>query len=419
MSSSRSAYLFVTINLILLLVFLIGGASNLSRVQSTVFAYDELLHQWFALRIALTDPRTPLDRDIRALPEYRHFDNLVAETRSSVAILAAGQLSPELNQAVSEVVSTWQDVKSQWGTQVGAAIRDTDDNPMAASFRSMDLLQSTLLKSRDALGRFVATQERALSVLLFCLGATIVLVIVVSTLVEAENERNRRAALRTRLLARNTLATQERERARIAHSLHDSLAQELSLAKLESEIIRRSVSPAGDEGARTVERLNLRLSASIDWVRNLAYELRPAEIDAVGLAFAVRSYCQEVAAGQDVSFDWTVGDEIGQIPTEHAMNVYRIVQEAITNAVRHSRASRIMLNLQTVDRSIELVVSDNGTGMGRDPTRRDEVRNGLGIAGMEERAQMLNATLTIDSRQGQGTTVRLLVPIDAPHRKDQ
>ena len=396
-SSSRSAYLFVTLNLVLLLVFLIGGSSSLRTVQSTLAEYDDLLQEWFLFRLALTDLRTADDHALNSLPEYQSFRIQMEGTDLSAAIRAAARISDELDASVSRTIAAWRTLNATWSGPV--------DNVRVDEF------QSLLLESQAVFEGFVHTQERAISVLLYCLGATIVLVIVVFVIVEVENERARRGALRTRLLAQNTLEIQEKERARISRDLHDSLVQELSLATLETELIARSISRLEEEATRTSEKLNARLRNAIDWVRTLAYELRPVEIDKVGLAAAISSFCEERAVDDHLSFTWCVRGETERLSADRAINIYRIAQESVTNAIRHSGANQLDLDLRASARKIELTVSDNGVGMEKKTGRLSGTDHGLGIAGMEERARMLGTTLSVESVSGQGTTIRLIVPI--------
>ncbi len=408
-SSSRSAYLFVTLNLVLLLVFLIGGSSNLRTVQSTVAAYDDLLHEWFLFRLALTDLRNAGDRSVSSLSEYQRFRTQMEETDSSAAIRAAARMSDDLETSVAQTLAAWQTLDAMWsGTaddtnQVPGTVR----SPVAVAL--IDGFQSHLLESQVVLECFVHTEERAISVLLYCLGATIVLVIVVFIIVEVENERARRVALRTQLLAQNTLEIQEKERARIARDLHDSLVQELSLATLETELIAKSINRSEQEATWTSAKLNARLRSAIDWVRTLAYELRPVEIDKVGLVAAISSFCEERAVDNHLSFTWCVQGETQSLSADKAINIYRIAQESVTNAIRHSGATQLNLDLRAGARKIELTVTDNGVGMERNTGRLSGALHGLGIAGMEERARMLGTTLSMESASGRGTTIRLIV----------
>ncbi|MBU8914381.1 MAG: sensor histidine kinase [Spirochaetales bacterium] len=413
-SSSRSAYLFVTINLVLLVAFLIGGSANYTTVGSTAADYDHLVHEWFYLRLALTDPRISVHRAVRELPEYQRFRALIEETGSSAPIRAAGQLSSELGNSVTRTMASWRALDSTWAGTVDEPIGLPDASRSPLMLAQTDSFQTALLDSQVVLDSFVNTQERASAVLLYCLAATIVLVIVVFVIVEAESERARRNAFRTQLLAQSTIEIQEQERARIARGLHDSLAQELSLATMETEFIRASIGESRGEAVHTSTNLKARLVRSVDWVRNLAYELRPAEIDDIGLAAAITTFCEERAPGNHVSFNWHVNGEIKNLPSDKAINIYRIVQESVTNALRHSRADRLTLELQASEEQIELTVADNGIGMGRSSGEISSTHSGLGVAGMKERARMLDGALSIHSQRRRGTVVQLTVPLDKP-----
>jgi signal transduction histidine kinase len=411
--SSQVSYLFVTLNLVLLLAFLIIGTTNLRSVQATITSYDELVHEWYTLRTALHDPRTPSATSVTAMPEYLAFRASVEKADSSAAVTSAAELSPELRDLVARVTSSWSTLQAEWAGHTVGTLRSLDSAVGTAALGSMDRFETTLLRSQQALGEFVSTQQRALSVLLFCLGATIVLVIVVFVVIEAENERARRAALRTQMLARNTIRTQEHERERIAHDLHDSLAQELSLATLEAELIERNVNDSPAEAHETLRKLKARLRGSIDWIRNLAYELRPAEIDSVGLAGAVTMFCRQQSDGAGPDITWDIDAEVERIPAERAIDLYRIVQESVTNAVRHARATQLAVTLHVRTGQLVLTVADNGVGIAGTELGMNGKRRGLGIAGMEERAAMLGAELAIRPAGERGTEVRLSMPLEA------
>lgn len=198
---------------------------------------------------------------------------------------------------------------------------------------------------------------------------------------------------------------------RIAHSLHDGLAQELSLAALESDLLRHSMDAEEAETANVVRRLHDRLRIAIDWVRNLAYELQPTEIDKVGLAAALASFCSEMNSKSPVNLSWEVDDDTGNLPTPKAINIYRIAQEAVTNAIRHSQATNVSLELRSGNRQLELVVRDDGIGINAVAHTHNGNRYGLGIEGMRQRSKMLGSDLQIASRSGGGTMVRLSIPI--------
>jgi len=407
--SSRSAYLFVTLSLVVLLVFLISSSENLRDVQATLSEYDQLLHEWFQLRLALP----PADGTVAVLPEFQTFAESMNEMTRSPALEAAGRLSDQLRASLTRATAAWSRLSAEW------LLWSSADGSLYPGMRDREVetFQSLLSTSRVELETFVLTQERAMWVLLYCLGATIVLVVVVFVVVESENERARRRALRTRVLAQNAIEIQERERERIAHGLHDSLAQELSLAILETETLAESTAPVAPDSEEVFSRISERLRRCVAWARNTAYELRPAELDTIGLGPAISEFCAERAAASDMSFTWEIGGECDRLTAGQAINIYRIAQEAVTNALQHSGGKTLRLELELRPERVDLVVSDDGRGFQVGSDSRHRSRYGLGLAGLEERARMINANVRVRSTRGRGTTVTLTVTPRGTHKK--
>jgi len=205
-----------------------------------------------------------------------------------------------------------------------------------------------------------------------------------------ENERGE-AEARRRTLARGMQATDETERRAIARELHDDIGQLLSTLQL---AVGR-----GDDAART----SAALGAALESVRGLAHELRPPVLDELGLIAAIRSHAmrQALRGGLEVALDL---DDL-DVEREVATVCFRIVREAIANVMRHARAKRFAVTLQTVGGRLDLVVSDDGIGF--DPSHG---RTTFGLLGMIERAELVGGSLEITSSPNQGTTIRARIP---------
>ncbi|HXR59744.1 MAG TPA: sensor histidine kinase [Solirubrobacterales bacterium] len=209
---------------------------------------------------------------------------------------------------------------------------------------------------------------------------------------EAERRRAGSAALHA----------QEEERARVARDLHDEVNQSLTGLLLRLEAAREAAPPELEgEIAATKALAN---QAMIELLQ-LARQLRPTALDDLGLVAAIEGQVEqlkqgEIAASLDAAGDFSdLGDD-AQLVT------YRVAQEALNNAARHSGADRVEVRLRrSEDGDVLLEVADDGRGFAFDESQR-----GLGIGGMRERALLIGAELTIESRPGRGTTVRLTVP---------
>jgi signal transduction histidine kinase len=195
--------------------------------------------------------------------------------------------------------------------------------------------------------------------------------------------------------SRALMAAQEGERLRIARDLHDAVAQDLAAAKLYC-----GLDPSQDS-ARVADLLD----RSIEEIRKICYGLRPAEIDRLGIAGAAARLCEEVSqeSGMEVTLS-TAGLEGMDLRADAAINLYRILQEALANVRRHSGAARARVDLRRLGGWLELSVDDNGRGPG-------SARPGLGRTGMEERARLLGGGFRFGQGLWGGTSIRVNVPI--------
>lgn len=397
--SSRYAYLFVSINLLLLLLFLVSSSLNLREVDSSRDRYERLVRDWFALRLVLSEHSLPLSRP----DAFDNFADDVTRLISSELIEAASRLSEPLAISGQRLREAWNGLQPMldrlvFSPGVPPPIRTPELDYQIQAF------EGALLGLEAVLDEFVDLQQRALQILLYFLGATLLATVGIFLLVDVESSRERQAADRVQSLAQTTIGAQEQERARISHALHDSLAQELSVALLEVGEFAESESPL------VVERVRTRLRGAVDWVRDLAHELHPAEIEQVGLASALSAYCSELTATSAANLEWAVSEDVCDVPLHIAINVYRVAQEALTNAMRHSGAGRVVVRLALDAEGLLLTVTDDGVGFRGGAARASSESRGIGIVGMIERANMLGATLEIESEPGGGTRVRLAVP---------
>jgi two-component system sensor histidine kinase UhpB len=207
---------------------------------------------------------------------------------------------------------------------------------------------------------------------------------------EAERRRAGSAALRA----------QEEERARVARDLHDEVNQSLTGLLLRLEAAREAAPPELEEELEETKSL---ANQAMRELLSLARQLRPTALDDLGLAAAVAGQVEQVARSGVAAELFEEGD-FSDLDSDVQLVVYRVAQEALSNAARHSRAERIAVDLRRAGDGVELDVSDDGRGFAFEESER-----GLGIAGMRERALLLGGDLTIESRPGRGTTVRLRV----------
>lgn len=204
--------------------------------------------------------------------------------------------------------------------------------------------------------------------------------------------------------AQRVLHAQEEERRRVARDLHDEVNQALTALLLRLEAAAQNAPPElKEELAETKQLANRAMGELLD----LARQLRPAALDDHGLTAALAAHVRDHDRRGAARANLSLGPGLDKLPSDVELVLYRVAQEALTNAARHSGADRIDVFLSKVDSHVLLEVSDDGRGF----TFADE-NKGLGMSGMRERALLVGGRLEFDSRPGKGTKVKLEVPLD-------
>jgi two-component system sensor histidine kinase UhpB len=222
-------------------------------------------------------------------------------------------------------------------------------------------------------------------------------------LAEALNSMLDRLEDERRDSARRALAAQESERARIARELHDEVGQSLTAVALRAE---QAAAEHEDQTQALVE-IGETVLRSLQDVQRLGRELRPEALDDLGLVNALIAMCSRVARQSGIRVERNLDPDLPPVTDEVELVIYRVAQEALTNAVRHSGGTGVSVALRhDVDDGVILTVSDNGRGL---PRSRSE----SGLRGMRERAMLIGADLRLSSQSGHGTEVRLTVPANA------
>jgi two-component system, NarL family, sensor histidine kinase UhpB len=210
---------------------------------------------------------------------------------------------------------------------------------------------------------------------------------------EAERRRTSSAAL----------AAQEKERARVARDLHDEVNQSLTGLLLQLEATRRSAPPqlGGELG-----EIRALANQALEELLALARQLRPTALDDLGLKAALAGHVKELGNQGDLETSFEAHGDFSDLAQEVQLVVYRVAQEALSNALRHAEAVNVRVSLLRERGAVELRVADDGRGF-----TFDEAGSGLGIPGMRERALLVGGELNVESRPGLGTSISLRVPI--------
>ena len=204
---------------------------------------------------------------------------------------------------------------------------------------------------------------------------------------------------------RRVVAAQELERRRLARELHDETGQALTSVLLGLKAVEDAANP--EEMRAASAELRELVVQTLQDVRRLAVELRPKALDDFGLIPALERLTESFAeqTGIAVDFESALGDE--RLPDEIGTAIYRIVQESLTNIVKHARAARVSVLVTRREGAVAAVIEDDGKGFDPGQTRD----GGIGLLGMRERLALIDGRLEIESRQGAGTTILVEVPL--------
>jgi signal transduction histidine kinase len=208
---------------------------------------------------------------------------------------------------------------------------------------------------------------------------------------------------------RHSIEASEQERRRWARELHDETLQGLGALQLVLSAALRRGSPEGLAAA--VRDAVDQIGIEIENLRNMITELRPAALDEIGLEPAIESLADRIGDAESVAVEVEVqlqAVEPGsrRLPFDTESTVYRLVQESLTNVVKHARASNVQVKVLDHDSFVEVTVADDGQGFDAAAPS-----SGFGVAGMKERVALAGGKLEVDSASGEGTTVRASLPV--------
>ncbi len=220
------------------------------------------------------------------------------------------------------------------------------------------------------------------------------------------------SALRGELLNR-LITAQEDERQRLAREIHDEVGQSLSGLALQLEVLQRRLPAEARQASEQVGRIQALVATATDSMYNLIFDLRPAALDDLGLPAALRTLAERALTDTRIDFEVDAEEYHGRLPAEMEIAIYRMFQEALNNVIRHASARKVRFTLRRLEHAFEGVIEDDGRGFRPgEVRRRDDLPRGLGLAGMRERVAQFGGELEIESDYGQGTRVRISIPLD-------
>ena len=358
--------------------------------------------------------------------------------------LSASQLS-EVDEAISKVLATTRtviDARRNAGEEAARRVMDPGLAAIRAAQRNLDALvasQQEMLKTRERTLRWDVTQMFGGLVATI----TISLGVLIGAILLVEFDRRRTAAMEHELrlekdrlqgevqqqaaaltqagreltwFSRRALQIQEQERRSVALELHDQIGQELATLVHTLNRCERELPPDGSQELKTAVQDSVEVARAVYGdVHNLALDLRPAMLDRFGLIPTLQWFARQQAKHSGCEITVEADAFPSQLPSDVLISAFRIVQEAVVNAIRHAKPRRIEITAAYRPGRIELTIRDDGTGF--DPqavSAENEPRVGLGIIGMRQRALDAGGQVTIQSTPGSGTLVTALLTIAEP-----
>jgi signal transduction histidine kinase len=206
-------------------------------------------------------------------------------------------------------------------------------------------------------------------------------------------------------LARKVVTAQEEERTRVSRELHDEAGQALTALKLNLQTIQQNLSTNPQEARQQLELAIVLTDRTAERVRHLAHRLRPQIVDSLGLNAACAALCRQFEENSNLSIQYSgQGCEVTQ---EISVSLYRLLQEALTNVARHADAKHVTALLVRTSKGLRLQVDDDGCGF-----QSQDVTDGAGLLGMQERMEILGGSLKIHSQPGVGTRISAELPVE-------
>jgi len=210
-------------------------------------------------------------------------------------------------------------------------------------------------------------------------------------------------------MSRKLIEAQEQERTWIARELHDDINQRITLVLVNLERLQGDFSPLAPAMTQRLAEVKEHLSSLASDIQALSHHLHSSKLEYLGLATAAASFCKELSAERGVEIEFHSESVPKQLPQEVALCLFRVLQESLQNAVKHSGAKQFEAWLKGTPKEIELTVRDSGVGF--DPEEAVRGR-GLGLTSMNERLKLVHGKLSIDSQVAQGTMIRATVPLN-------
>lgn len=223
-------------------------------------------------------------------------------------------------------------------------------------------------------------------------------------------DQSRRMQEQLRVLSRGILSAQEEERKRVSRELHDVIGQVLTSINVRLAVLRADAAVNAKDITKSIAHTQRLVEKSVNIVRRFAYNLRPSMLDDLGLIPCLESFMARFMKDTGIRMSLTAFAGVEKLSSAKRTVLYRVVQEALTNVVRHARASKAEVILKRRASDVCMQIKDNGGSFDVERVLSSRSRRHLGLLGMRERVEMVGGSFSIESSQSKGTTIKAQIP---------
>jgi two-component system sensor histidine kinase DegS len=270
--------------------------------------------------------------------------------------------------------------------------------------RQLKLRRNDLERS---LRKLISTVEKAeglmtqVGVVLDYLGGNLTLI---NNELELVNQR--------RLIAPRIIHAQEEERRRVAREIHDGPAQSMANVVLRTEVCERLMESNQIAAKKELRELRATVKTSLQDVRRIIFDLRPMALDDLGLIPALTRYTETLKDRYGIAIDIICGEKQKRLNSIIEVAIYRVIQEAVMNTIKHAHANNVWVKLDFEPQSIKALIKDDGEGFDAETYLAKPRPDSYGLIGMQERLDILGGQLSVKSNPGLGTEILAIIPLD-------
>jgi signal transduction histidine kinase len=326
-------------------------------------------------------------------------------------------LPKEFSDSFSAIYIKWPYVEKFFNIMI-SELSYSENPKLVYNFLTSPLVQSfeqDLKKLDRDFFRYSNALLRRFQLLIDLIGIFLLLLLSGLLLFLNSLHQRQKAAARIRKLTQSLLHVQEEEKKQIAYNLHDDIIQDLASIKMELENLSTTYESEAGVPSRDLRLLSGKMQELIQAARRISVSIRPYNLEHLGLVGAIRELCNDLVSRTGIQVEFLpIGLERVRMDYTTQINLYRITQEALQNIRKHSRASRVTVRLISSSPRIILRIKDNGRGFNpaQARTKKSVGGNHLGLTSIEERTRLLSGEFSISSREGEGTEIKVNVPLN-------